>query len=121
MVAGIVIFIVIYINVISKKRQIGILRAIGIKRDVIVGSYLAQALFYAVLGIIFGGLIFGYGIQSYFTLHPIDLPIGQVSLAIKQMTIQYAVLGLLVAAVLAGLIPVISITRQSIIQAIWGN
>ena len=62
-VAGIVMFILIYINVINKRRQIGILRAIGIKRDVIIVSYLTQAIFYAVMGIVFGGLIFGYGIQ----------------------------------------------------------
>jgi putative ABC transport system permease protein len=120
-VAGIVMFIVIYINVINKRRQIGILRAIGIKRDVIIGSYLTQAIFYAILGIVFGGLIFGYGIQPYFELHPLDLPVGQVSLAVRTLTISSAVLGLLIAAVLAGLIPVISITRQRIIQAIWGN
>ena len=120
-VAGIVMFIVIYINVINKRRQIGILRAIGIKRDVIIGSYLTQAIFYAILGIIFGGLIFGYGIQPYFELHPLDLPLGQVSLVVRALTISSAVLGLLIAAVLAGLIPVISITRQRIIQAIWGN
>ena len=120
-VAGIVMFIIIYINVINKRRQIGILRAIGIKRDVIIGSYLTQAIFYAILGIIFGGLIFGYGIQPYFEFHPLDLPLGQVSLAVRALTISTAVLGLLVAAVLAGLIPVISITRQRIIQAIWGN
>jgi putative ABC transport system permease protein len=120
-VAGIVMFIVIYINVINKRRQIGILRAIGIKRDVIVGSYLTQAIFYAILGIVCGGLIFGYGIQPYFELHPLDLPVGQVSLAVKALTINNAVLGILTAAVLAGLIPVMSITRQPIIQAIWGN
>ena len=120
-VAGIVMFIVIYINVINKRRQIGILRAIGIKRGVIIGSYLTQAIFYAILGIVFGGLIFGYGIQPYFEFHPLDLPLGQVSLAVKALTISSAVLGLLTAAVLAGLIPVISITRQRIIQAIWGN
>jgi len=120
-VAGIVMFIVIYINVINKRRQIGILRAIGIKRDVIIGSYLTQAIFYAILGIVFGGLIFGYGIQPYFELHPLDLPVGQVSLAVRTLTISSAVLGILIAAVLAGLIPVISITRQRIIQAIWGN
>jgi len=120
-VAGIVMFIVIYINVINKRRQIGILRAIGIKRDVIIGSYLTQAIFYAILGIVFGGLMFGYGIQPYFELHPLDLPVGQVSLAVKALTINSAVLGLLTAAVLAGLPPVISITRQRIIQAIWGN
>jgi putative ABC transport system permease protein len=120
-VAGIVMFIVIYINVINKRRQIGILRAIGIKKDVIIGSFLTQAMFYAVLGIVFGGLVFGYVIQPYFALHPLDLPIGQVSLVIKSMTVQSAVLGLISAAILAGLVPVINITRQGIIQAIWGN
>ncbi len=120
-VAGIVLFIVIYITVINKRRQIGILRAIGIKRGVIIGSYLIQAIFYAILGIVFGGLIFGYGIQPYFEFHPLDLPLGQVSLSVRALTISSAVLGLLIAAVLAGLIPVISITRQRIIQAIWGN
>jgi len=120
-VAGIVMFIVIYINVINKKRQIGILRAIGIKRNVIVGSYLTQAIFYAILGIVFGGLLFGYGIQPYFELHPLDLPLGEVSLTVRALTISSAILGILTAAVLAGLIPVISITRQRIIQAIWGN
>jgi len=120
-VAAIVMFIVIYINVINKKRQIGILRAIGIKRDIIIGSYLTQALFYAIFGIIFGGLIFGYGIQPYFELNPLDLPLGQVSLATNMITVYYAIFGILVAAVLAGLIPVFTITRQGIIQAIWGD
>ena len=120
-VAGIVMFIVIYINVINKRRQIGILRAIGIKRDVIIGSYLTQAIFYAVVGIVFGGLIFGYGIQPYFELHPLDLPLGEISLAVETSTVNSAILGLLTAAVLAGFIPVTHITRQRIIEAIWGN
>jgi len=120
-VAGIVMFIVIYINVIHSRRHIGILRAIGIKRDVIIGSYLAQALFYAVVGIVLGGLVFGFGIQAYFDQHPLDLSIGQVSLALQPSTVQNAVLGLIAAAILAGLIPVMNITRQGIIKAIWGN
>jgi putative ABC transport system permease protein len=120
-VAGIVMFIVIYINVINKRRQIGILRAIGIKRNVIIGSYLIQAVFYAVLGIVFGGLAFGYGIQPYFALHPLDLPIGEVSLVLKSITVHSAVLGLIAAAVLAGVVPVLNIIRQGIIQTIWGN
>ena len=120
-VAAIVMFIVIYINVINKKRQIGILRAIGIKRNAIIYSYLIQAFFYAVLGVIFGGLIFGFIIQPYFDLHPIDLPIGLVSLAIKPVTIQNAILGLILAAAFAGFIPVLGIIRQSIIKVIWGS
>ncbi len=120
-VAGIVMFIVIYINVVHSRRHIGILRAIGIKRDVIIGSYLAQALFYAVMGIVLGGLAFGFGILSWFHYHPLDLAIGQISLALQPQAVQSAVIGLLAAAVLAGLIPVFTITRQGIIHAIWGN
>jgi putative ABC transport system permease protein len=120
-VAGIVMFIVIYINVIHKKKQIGILRAIGIKSSVIEGAYIMQSLFYAATGIIIGGLLFGYVLQPFFRLHPIDLPIGQLSLAISAFPVNNAVLGILAAAVFAGLVPVVSITRQSIIQAIWGD
>ena len=54
-------FIVIYINVIHSRRHIGILRAIGINRDVIIGSYLVQALFYAGMGVLVGGLLFRFG------------------------------------------------------------
>lgn len=120
-VAGIVMFIVIYINVVHSRRHIGILRAIGIKRDVIIGSYLTQALFYAVMGIVLGGLAFGLGIMSYFHYHPLDLAIGQISLTLQTQTVQSAILGLIAAAVLAGLVPVFTITRQGIIHAIWGN
>jgi len=121
LVAGVVMFIVIYINVANRRRQIGILRAIGINRKVVMGSYLLQALLYGISGIIIGGLIFGYIIKPIFDSHPIDLPIGLVSLAIEPGNIRNAVIGLIFASVLAGIFPVLNITRHSIIRAIWGN
>jgi len=120
-VAAIVMFIVIYINVLNRKRQIGILRAIGIKRNIVITSYLFQALFYAITGIIFGELIMYFAIEPYFTNYPLDLPVGLVSLGIEPSTVQKAVWGLILAAVFAGFIPVLSIIRQSIIKSIWGN
>jgi len=120
-VAAIVMFIVIYINVLNKKRQIGILRAIGIKRNIIIYSYLVQALFYAISGIVLGGLMMYFVIEPYFINYPLDLPLGLVSLGIEPSTILKAVWGLILAAVFAGFIPVISIIRQSIIKAIWGG
>jgi putative ABC transport system permease protein len=120
-VAAIVMFIVIYINVLGRKRQIGILRAIGVKRDVILASYIIQSMFYAVLGIVFGGLLFGYGILPYFKAHPLDLSIGLVSLSTDPITITTAVWGIIIAALLAGILPVLNIIHQSIIKAIWGN
>ncbi|MBN1189437.1 MAG: FtsX-like permease family protein [Dehalococcoidales bacterium] len=120
-VAGVVMFIVIYINVAHRKRQIGILRAIGVNRGVVLLSYLIQSLLYAVMGIIFGGIILGYVIKPYFDSHPIDLPIGLVSLVIDSETVKVAIFGLIAAAILAGIIPVLNLTRESIIKAIWGN
>ena len=120
-VAAIVMFIVIYINVLNKKRQIGILRAIGIKTNIVIISYLIQALFYAVSGIIFGELIMHFAIEPYFTNYPLDLSLGLVSLGIEPSAILKAVWGLILAAIFAGLIPVLSIIRQSIIKSIWGN
>ena len=120
-VAAIVMFIVIYINVLNKKRQIGILRAIGIKRNVIISTYFLQALFYAICGIVLGWLITHFAIQPYFASHPLDLPIGLVSLSVEPETVQNAIWGLILAAVFAGFIPVLSIIRQSIIKVIWGN
>jgi putative ABC transport system permease protein len=73
-----------------------------------------------MLGIIFGGIIIGFIIKPYFYSHPIDLPIGLVSLVIDAGTVRIGILGLLVAAVLAGVIPVFNITRETIIKAIWG-
>lgn len=120
-VAAIVMFIIIYINVVNKKKQIGILRAIGINRIAIYISYLCQSLFYAVLGIIIGGMLFGYVIEPYFSAHPLDLSIGLVTLMTSTTTITYAVIGIILAAIFAGIIPVINVTRQSIIKAIWGS
>jgi putative ABC transport system permease protein len=120
-VAGTVMFIVIYINVVNRRRQIGILRAIGISRNAVFGSYIIQALLYSMLGIIIGGCLFGYVVMPYFRAYPIDLPSGLVSLTIDPGNVRNSIFWLLFAALLAGFIPVFNITRHSIIKAIWGN
>jgi putative ABC transport system permease protein len=120
-VAAIVMFIVLYIQVVNKRRQIGILRAIGISSRLIVGSYLVQAAFYVVSGILVGWLIYTFGIELYFINNPLDTPMGPLSLVVERQTVFDAVIGLVVAAFLAGLLPVLSLLRQDIIQTIWGN
>jgi len=120
-VAAIVMFIVIYISVVNKKRQIGILRAIGINNRTILLSYIMQSLFYAIMGIIIGGLIFGFAVVPYFNNHPIDLSIGRVTLAVSSTTVENSILGILLAALLAGIVPILNITRNSIIKSIWSN
>jgi putative ABC transport system permease protein len=113
-------FIVIYINVLGKKRQIGILRAIGIPANAVLGSYLIQALTYAIMGIALGWLLIRLVLQPYFIFNPIDFPFGFLSLNIESARIIGSAIGLTAAAVLAGLIPSWAVMRESIIETIWG-
>jgi len=119
-VSATIMFIVIYINVINKKRQIGILRAIGIPSIAIVGSYIFQAFIYAVAGVLLGWILVSFVIQPYFRFYPLDLPIGLVSLNVRTLAVVSASLALTVAGIFAGLIPSSTIMRQSIINIIWG-
>jgi hypothetical protein len=59
--------------------------------------------------------------MPYFKAHPIQLSIGVVGLITDPQIIRNSVIGILLSAVLAGIIPVVNIVRQSIIKAIWGS
>jgi len=120
-VAAIVIFIIIYINVLNKKRETGIVRALGLKENVIIYSYLVQSLVYAITGVVLGWLILHFLLEPYFVVHPLDLPVGLVSLAVQPAIVRNSILCLVVAAVLAGFVPVLLITRQNVIKTIWGS
>jgi putative ABC transport system permease protein len=119
-VAAITIFVMIYINATNKRRQIGILKAIGIRERVIVRSYVFQSLFYVFIGILFG-LAFVFGvIQPLLRVHPIMLPFGPLELVFNGMLIVESVIGFLIAGFLSGLIPARIVVREKILKAIWG-
>ena len=119
-VAAVTIFILIYVNAINKRRQIGILKAIGIKENIIVISYILQAVFYAIFGIVFGSIIMFYIIEPYFINNPLAFPIGDITLVIKEFQVFQGIFGLLAAAFVAGLIPAWRAARENILKAIWG-
>jgi putative ABC transport system permease protein len=121
-VAVITLFIIIYVNVINRRRQIGILKAIGIKQDIIVYSYILQALFYSISGVIIGGLSILYLIAPYLVAHPLNMPVGgNVSLALDRLQVVYNAASLLVVGFVAGLIPSWRAARENILKAIWGT
>ena len=119
-VAAITIFIMIYINVVNKRRQIGILKAIGIKQNIIILSYIFQAMFYSVLGVIIGLFLIFSLIGPYFIRNPIKLPMGDVGLALENNAVILGIVSLILAAVIAGLIPSWNAARENILKAIWG-
>jgi ABC-type antimicrobial peptide transport system permease subunit len=80
-VAAIAIFTSTYIDLVSKRRQIGIERAIGIRPGPIVLSYVLRAWAYALTGIGVGLVLFRFGVTPLVRSHPFRFPNGPVTLA----------------------------------------
>lgn len=119
-VAGITIFIVIFISVVNKKKQIGILKAIGMNEEIIIKSYVIQALFYSICGVGAGLLLTYFLIVPYFEINPLDFPMGPVSLVATIEDHAINIFSLILAAIIAGFIPSYRVTKEDIVKAIWG-
>lgn len=120
-VASITIFIVIFVNAITRRRFIGILKGIGINKKAILYSYMYQALLYAALGIIIGmALLFGF-IKPYFAANPINFPFSDgILVATFSGTMVRAGI-LMITTVVAGFIPARMVVKQNTLSAILGR
>ncbi len=120
-VASITVFIIIFITILSRRRQIGILKAIGIKERVVEYAYATQATFYALTGITIGTIIIYVILIPYLSVHPIDFPYTYVFLSVTPQSLFYQSFLLFGIMFLAGLIPAKLITRQPTLKSILGK
>ncbi len=119
-IAAATIFIVIFINVINKKRQIGILKAIGVSKNIIIVSYLIQAVFYVIIGTLIGVFVLYVILDAIFKSYPLDMGFGKVSLDIVFSDILSSLNSLIIVSVISGFIPAWKTSKEPIIKAIWG-
>jgi putative ABC transport system permease protein len=120
-VASITIFIVIFVNAITRRRYIGILKGIGIHKRAILFSYMIQALIYALLGVLIGMALIFFMIKPYFAAHPINFPFSDgILVATIPGTLTRAGI-LLIATILAGFIPARLVVKQNTLSAILGR
>lgn len=113
--SAVVIAVVIYINAIRKRRQIGIIRAIGIKNWLILLVFSVQALLLAILSVGVG-TGFYYLLDRYLHQHPIVMPFGDMATSFQLDAYLAAVALFLVTSVLAGLYPAWIVSREPIAQ-----
>jgi len=117
-VAAITIFIVIFINAVTRRKFIGILKGIGIRPATIEWAYIFQAFFYAIAGTLIGLLlVFGF-LKPYFDVHPINFPFSDGILVATASGTIIRIAVLFLATLVAGYIPVKIITRQNTLDAI---
>lgn len=120
-VASITIFIVIFINALTRRKFIGILKGIGINGKAIEISYVFQSIFYALCGSVIGLIIVYAVLVPFFIAHPIDFPFsdGILSAPLGQTLLR---MGLLVlTTVIAGYVPARMIVRKNTLDSILGR
>ncbi len=120
-VASITIFIIIFINALSRRRHIGILKGIGIERKAIEIAYVLQAAFYALAGSALGALLIYGFLLGYFEQHPIQFPFSDGILVAppNETALRFVVLFFVTLA--AGFVPAWMIVRQNTLNAILGR
>lgn len=120
-VAAITIFIVIFVNAITRRRYIGILKGIGIAPRAIAISYIVQSVFYAVAGSLIGiGIVFLF-LKPLFVAHPIDFPFSDGILVATVPGTFIRMIILVCATIVAGYIPARIVIRQNTLSAILGR
>jgi len=120
-VATITIFIVIFINAITRRKFIGILKGIGIDGRAIEFSYVFQSIFYAAIGSGIGlALVYGF-LVPFFAAHPIDFPFSDGILVAPLNQTFFRVGLLVVSTVIAGYIPAWMIIRRNTLDSILGR
>jgi ABC-type lipoprotein release transport system permease subunit len=120
-VTTITIFIVIFINAVTRRKFIGIMKGIGIEPRAIQAAYVFQALFYGLTGALLG-LILTFGVlKPYFDANPIDFPFSDGILAVTYAGAGFRVGILLVVTVIAGFVPATLIVRKNTLDSILGR
>lgn len=121
LIAAVTILIIIYVTIINKRKEIGILRAIGIKPYIIVSSYVILSAVYSIVGIIIGTIVFSAIIMPYFQSHPFSLPICDAVLVPSWADYIIRVESIIWVSIFSGLVPAIIVTRTRMLDAILGK
>jgi putative ABC transport system permease protein len=121
LIAAVTIFIVIYIDIVNRGRQIGILRAIGIKGWIIRATYVLQSGLYAFAGVLLGSAIFFFVLVPWFHAHPFRLPICDAVLLTNAGDYLARAATVVLVAIISGLIPAIRATRMNLLDAVMGH
>ena len=120
-VASITIFIVIFVNAITRRKFIGILKGIGISSTAIEIAYVFQSLFYAVLGIGVGLLILYGFLVPFISANPIKFPFSDGILVAEVGATFFRVFLLSIATLIAGFIPARIVVKRNTLDSILGR
>ena len=117
-ITAVTIFIVVYIDVMGRRRQIGVLRALGVEAWVVRLTYMLEAAVYAIAGLVLGLAIFLGVIVPIVAAHPFSLPLCDAVLSVDNQGLIIRGVAVLAVAIASGLVPALLATRLPILDAI---
>lgn len=120
-VASITIFIVIFINAVTRRKYIGIMKGIGISEKAIEISYVFQSIFYASIGGALGIFVVYALLVPLFNAHPLNFPFSDGILVAPIGSTAFKFGLLLFVTVVAGYIPARRIVKQNTLDSILGR
>lgn len=115
------VFIINYINALTRRRQIGILKAVGVTEFAIEFSYVCQALFYVIAGSILGALFAFFVLKPLSVIHPIETPFATVTLVIGIASSALKFFLITAVSIFAGYLPARIIVNANTLNAILGR
>ncbi len=119
LVAGLVIFIIIFVDIVNNRRQVGILKAMGVRQNSIIYSYVFRGLFYALLGSLFGYFLMNYGIIGAFRKNPLDMPMADVVPLLKEKALLMSVIFFITAGIVGSAVPAYREIRKRILTLLY--
>jgi len=120
-VGAITIFIIIYINAVVHRKQIGILKGIGIRRNAIIYSYVIQAVVYAVVGVGIALLLVYFVFVPLVAQNPIDFPFSDGIIAADAELVTGRIIIVAVTSLIAGFLPAWLIAKRNTLDSILGR
>jgi putative ABC transport system permease protein len=120
-VASITIFIVIFINAVTRRKYIGILKGIGVTSGAIEFSYILQSFFYGIIGSGLGIILIYTVFVPLLNAHPLDFPFsdGILSAPISGTMIRFIIL--MIVTLIAGFLPARMIVKKNTLDSILGR
>ncbi|MFZ2593346.1 MAG: FtsX-like permease family protein [Minisyncoccia bacterium] len=120
-VAAITVFIVIFINALTRRKFIGIMKGIGISGRTIEISYVFQSMFYALIGSSIGLLLLYGFLVPFFARNPINFPFSDGILVATYSGTALRVAILVFVTFVAGYVPAWMIVRRNTLNSILGR
>lgn len=120
-VASITIFIVIFINAVTRRKYIGIMKGIGISEKAIEFSYIIQSIFYALIGGLIGLIIVYVLLVPFFDAYPLNFPFSDGILVAPVGETLFKFFLLMLVTLIAGYIPARNIVKKNTLDSILGR